>query len=78
MSENKQFLATKTEQWTEQITKASKGIIDKLSDVTGTIGMESSYEDTILGTVLRVMRENFVLIAILVVLILLVAFLKFH
>lgn len=34
--------------------------------------------NTILGTVLRVMRENFVLIAILVVLILLVAFLKFH
>lgn len=78
MSEYKQFLATKTEQWTEQVTKASKGIIDKLSNVTGTLGMESSYEDTILGTVLRIMRENFVLIAILVVLILLVAFLKFH
>lgn len=78
MLEYKQFIATRTEQLQEQIVKLSDTLINNVSKVSGTLGVDSSFEDPILGKVLNIIRENFIYLIIIAVIILLVAFMKFH
>lgn len=76
--EFKQYLKTKKEQIEENVVNLSDSLIKRLGNVEGAIGMNSAYEDPILGRVLRIARENFLMILIIVLLILMIAFLKFH
>lgn len=76
--EYKKFVSTKFEQFQDQVIKLSDNLIDKLATADGIIGMDSSYENFLLGNFLRIARENFILILVVSLLILLVAFLKFH
>lgn len=76
--EYKQFVATKYEQVKEHLVKFSSDLLAHIASVTGTIGMDSSFEDPILGNVLRVLRENFILLVLVILLVMLVAFLKYR
>lgn len=78
LTEYKQFVATKNEQAKEHLVKFSSELINHMASTTGTIGMDSSFEDPILGNILRVLRENFILLVLIVLLVMLVAFLKYH
>ncbi|MCM1172511.1 MAG: hypothetical protein NC393_10330 [Clostridium sp.] len=76
--EYKQFVSTKGEQLKEQLVNFSNDMVESVATTSGTIGMDSSFEDPILGRVLRILRENFAMLAVLVFLVLLVAFMKYH
>jgi hypothetical protein len=72
------YLESKKDQIEEQVVNLSEKLVDNLTQVNGTLGLESSYKSTILGRFIQIGREYFWVILICSLLILLVAFLKFH
>ena len=76
--EYEQLPSMKFEQFTKQTISLSGKLINQLSGVDGVLGMDSSYEDPILGKFLRFAKENFIFLAIIILLILVISFIKYH
>lgn len=61
----------------KQVVELSSNLIDKASDVTGVIGLESSYTSKILGTALRVIRQYVWVFFAVIILFLIFAFARY-
>lgn len=61
----------------KQVVELSSNLIDKTSDVTGVVGLESSYSNKILGTALQLIRKYVWFFFALIILFLIFAFARY-
>lgn len=78
LTEYNTFVGNSDSRISQQIVQYSQNFLEKTSDTSGVIGVKSSYEDTILGTVTRLLQENWWLFITIIIIILLVSFMKMH
>ena len=78
LSQYDNFVEGSSNRITKVITDLSNSIIDKTSNVDSVIGLKTSYEDSVLGTVFTYVRDNWLIIFVVILLILLIAFMKMH
>lgn len=76
LTEYENFVKNSNSRLTESVIQFSEPFLAKIMDVDGVIGIRSSYEDPILGTITRVLRENWELFGITVLLILVMIFIR--
>lgn len=76
--EYKNLAQEKFAQFNEQVINLSDKFIAELSGTTGVLGMNASLEDSILGKFVQITKENFLILAIIILLVLVIAFMKYH
>ena len=72
-----QYVKGTNDRIAQQVIDSSSSIIDKTSDVDEVIGLSSSYENKILGTVLQFLRDNILIVLIIITLVLIIAFARY-
>lgn len=76
--EYKNLAQEKFAQFNEQTVNLSEKLINELAVTKGILGMNASLEDSILGKFVTIAKENFMIVAILMLLVLVIAFMKYH
>lgn len=71
-----QFVNNSYNRFEKKLLDLSKNLYDKITHVTGILGLQSSYDDVILGKVFSFVRDNWVIFGFILTILLLIAFVK--